>query len=274
MLKKIGIITACFFAVVFALLSFAERIVFSYQRDGGLRHASRYFIPTSDKEVIFIPMSHLNSKEFNSELRSFLEQKKNEGYVVFREGIFPSFHLTDTTAFLSVLEAKRMYGFSTSIKEDSISTIQALYKQRKILNFTPDWSNPESALVLKSFYKDSNLVNFPLTDEASENEIWVDFTTGDLVRRYEAACGPVNLSEYDLRIPLGAPYIRDPNDSTTYFKSEYSSYHREDLLRQKLISSPWPKVVLVYGAAHISQMKIYFDSDKTEFVKDKHYKTK
>lgn len=274
MLKKIIIITACCLAIIAAFLSFAERIIFSYQKDGGLKHATRYYVPSSDKEIILIPMSHLNSKEFNQQLREYLEIKKDEGFVVFREGVMPSFHCTDTTLFLTTTEAEEMYGLSAAISEDSLATVTVLYKQRKIMGFVHDWSKPEIGTKLKSFYKDTNLVKFPFLDDCPENEIWADLTTGDLINRYEATCGPVSLSDYDFSIPIDAPYQRTPGDTTAYYKTEYASFPRNDLLRQKLLTSPWPKIVLVYGAAHIAQMKIFFDSDKTEYVKDKLFSIK
>ena len=106
-------ITLCCLMIVGAIYIFGEQAAFALFRDGALERAVRIVNADEGREVIFLPMSHLNSNEFYANLRQFIAKRHTEGFVTFNEGIAATPLHSDTTRYITMPEMIRTLSYHT-----------------------------------------------------------------------------------------------------------------------------------------------------------------
>jgi hypothetical protein len=210
------------------------------------------------KTVIFVPMAHVGTEKNYTDIRAYLDSLKTDGFVTFYEGLVHlPFHLdtiSDITEpiFTNIVDSVRNLPDSVrhllKMRQDTLSR-----KSRYILNLDPraytnKYATKENKSDKKKKYVTQYEVDFGLT---TANDIWVDYTTADLVALYEKEFGEVPLTAYDFATPLDQPYKqKNKSDSWTY-----SMAYRNDLLQRRILESDHKKIAVVYGAAHTRWVK-------------------
>ena len=179
-----------------------------------------------DKEIVFIPMIHVAKAGYYEKVKDFLSQKRNEGYVVYYEGL--------------------VTGAATPEERDTLAL-----KMRKIIGYHlcggyTNKENKSTPQYLKK-YVGQNMTN---TGIDTLRDVRADMTVKELIAKIEAERGKkIALEPCDFETPLNAPY-----KCTNYKKRYYYSFtrtYRDKYLSNLLLNTSNKKIVVVYGGAHI-----------------------
>lgn len=166
--------------------------------DKGLAMAERFVNDSLQREVIIIPMSHLNTSGYYSKLREYLSNMRNQGYVTFNESVMSTDRYSDTMLYMNYSDASKLYSFKNAI--DSLNVRKLQLKQRRMIGCTTMFGND-------SLRYNNRSVSRALRDkkylgQTSEllginnvSDYWVDMTLADLIARYEADNGEIILSD-------------------------------------------------------------------------------
>ena len=136
-----------------------------------------------DKEIVFIPMIHVAKAGYYEKVKDFLSQKRNEGYVVYYEGV--------------------EIGAATPEERDTLTL-----KMRKIIgsHLCGGYTNKENKSTpqyLKK-YVGQNMTN---TGIDTLRDVRADMTVKELIAKIEAKRGEkIALEPCDFETPLNAPY--------------------------------------------------------------------
>jgi hypothetical protein len=238
--------------------------------DKSLKRAEKLFHAQNDKTVIFVPMAHIGTKEGYAEVRAYLDSLKADGFVTFYEGLAGlPFHL-DTIAditspmFDAIVDSVRnlpdTVRHSLGMRQDTLER-----KSRYIMNFDPivytnEYATKGSRGSKNKKYITQNDVDLGLT---TDRDIWVDYTTADLVELYEKEYGTIELTPYDFATPLDQPY----EQKNITHEWSYASKYRNDLLERRVLESEHKRIAVVYGASHarwIARLLYYLNGYEKE----------
>ncbi len=225
--------------------------------------------PATGKEVIYVSMQHLSSRDGYARLREYLDGRKAEGYVTFCEGVIPvPFHI-DTLCEINQQEISRMeFTFST---EDSLRLDTLYRKCRRMLGFmtgVKGYADPDNkSLIIKN--KEYVSQRSDLLGLTTEQDLWVDYSLRDIVEVCERKYGEIPLTAYDWQTGLFEQY-QPEEQSPQIMRSYFTVFARNNYLVRRIVESPRQKIVVVYGAGHyfgvIGQLK------NNGFRKERHYK--
>ena len=217
--------TALFLLAAFVLLSAVScsRVgVALYNKKDSLKKKTVWV--KGDKEIVFIPMIHVAKAGYYEQVKDFLSQKRNEGYVVYYEGL--------------------KNGGETPQQRDTLTL-----KERKILGFYlsktyTDKENESLPNYLKKYVgqNDENIGIDTLRD------VRADLTSKEIIAKIERIVGKIELEPCDFETPLNAPY-----KCTNYKKRlryPYVRGYRDEYLKRLLLNSSDKKIVVLYGQAH------------------------
>lgn len=183
------------------------------------------------KEIIYIPLVHLGSEKYYKEISDFLTKKRNEGYIVFYEGVKQSVGLDLEEDNLVDLKLRRLIGFHlTNLDEKENKSLP------KYVNHSRSVHQTKEKLGLDTF-KDIN----------------ADLTRMELVNLYEGEYGEVLLDSCDFNTPLYEKY--NCSKAQAYYKVVYT--YREDALIEKILATEYNNIVVLFGKSH--WIKIYPD---------------
>ena len=190
-----------------------------------------------DKEIIYIPMIHVAKVGYYEKVKDFLSQKRNEGYVVYYEGL--------------------ENGGKTPEERDTL-----ILKVRKILGFNicggySDKKNQSTPQYLKK-YVGQNHTN---TGIDPKRDVRADLTFKEIIAKIEAESGKIELEPCDFETPLNAPY-----ECTNYrrqYDYSFKRSFRDKYLNQLLLNSTDKKIVVLYGQSHT--WAVYPTLDKEGF---------
>lgn len=231
-----------------------------------LKNASRLTAPDG-REVILVPMCHINTEDRYSELRSFLDRRKAEGYVTFYEGVVGLPCHIDTVRDISYPELCRMCDPASFTAADSLRADTLYRKFRRIVGLIPN-AEYKTRLTRRTVLQSSELLGM-----TTERDIWVDYPLLDLIERYEREYGPVPLSDYDFQTALDDTDYNMKKSTGTVHPYVFLNEYREDLLLRRILETVHPKVVVVYGASHIWHLKLRL-RNLEGYTLDKKYKAK
>lgn len=277
LLKIIGGVMSFITILGLGILLFGERIMFAYRVDGGLEHAKRYVNDSTTREIIFIPMIHLNTESFYDKLREYLDDMKQQGYVTFSEGVFQTDRYSDTTRYITRGEASILYASKNCA--NSMTLHELKLKERRIINQNPpDWTDSIRLIdkSMKKLYRNPKYKGqtSQLLGTITEQDYWADYTLADLIRLYEKEWGKVVLTKYDYETPMLEYYNRYKNtcagDTIAYCRSAFISFYRNHYLQKKFIEADFPKIIVIYGADHIGIVRLGLG--KYGFYEDRDFK--
>ena len=181
------------------------------------------------REIIMIGMIHLEKQEFFDEIRIYLDSLKNDGYMVFYEGI-------------------DMKKDVDSLRQDTLCR-----KFRRVAGFhLTDYTNKENKSLPRIFSSgDYEMQTLDILGLTTDRDTLVDLSLKEMIEQYEHDKSPIVLNEYDWDTDLMEKYkIRKAGG-----KNQYSRYHlirtiREDHIIETVKATEYPKIVLLYGKAH------------------------
>lgn len=177
-----------------------------------------------DKEIIFIPMIHVAKPGYYEKVKDFLSQKRNEGYVVYYEGL--------------------VTGAATPEERDTLTL-----KMRKIIGYHlcgayTNKENKSTPQYLKK-YVGQNMTN---TGIDTLRDVRADMTVKELIAKIESEKGgKIELESCDFETPLNAPY-KCSNYKQYYYR--FTRKYRDDYLSNLLLNTSDKKIVVIYGGDH------------------------
>lgn len=216
--------TVLFLSAAFVLLSAVSctRVVVAlYNKKDSLKKKTVWV--KGDKEIVFIPMIHVAKAGYYEQVKDFLSQKRNEGYVVYYEGL--------------------ENGGETPQQRDTLTL-----KERKILGFylSKTYTDKENES-LPNYLKKYVGQNGENTGIDTLRDIRADLTSKEIIAKIERIVGKIELEPCDFETPLNAPYkcTQRKDLGFTFIRTL-----RDDYLKQLLLNSPDKKIVVLYGQAH------------------------
>ena len=171
------------FVNIFLLIFFLYFFTF-YQNELNPATLSVNYLTNWDKNVIFIEMAHIWSKDYYDKVNKILEEKNKEWYVLFYEGVELDVPKDKVIEKLGILPTEKTYNTITSLLWNNIEvqdTLTMLKKMDKAANTDVKFSDlleKEKQLDLKSntwiyspkeAYKDANFKEL-LKKEKEEKE--------------------------------------------------------------------------------------------------------
>ena len=217
--------TVLFLSVAFVLLSAVSctRVVVAlYNKKDSLKKKTVWV--KGDKEIVFIPMIHVAKTGYYEQVKDFLSQKRNEGYIVYYEGL--------------------ENGGETPQQRDTLTL-----KERKILGFylSKTYTDKENES-LPNYLKKYVGQNGENTGIDTLRDVRADLTSKEIIAKIERIVGKIELEPCDFETPLNAPY-----KCTNYKKRlryPYVRSYRDEHLKRLLLNSSDKKIVVLYGQAH------------------------
>ena len=217
--------TVLFLSAAFVLLSAVScsRVgVALYNKKDSLKKKTVWV--KGDKEIVFIPMIHVAKAGYYEQVKDFLSQKRNEGYIVYYEGL--------------------KNGGETPQQRDTLTL-----KERKILGFylSKTYTDKENES-LPNYLKKYVGQNSENTGIDTLRDVRADLTSKEIIAKIERIVGKIELEPCDFETPLNAPY-----KCTNYKKRlryPYVRGYRDEYLKRLLLNSSDKKIVVLYGQAH------------------------
>lgn len=185
----------------------------------GLDRCMKLKHPETGREVVMIGMIHVEKPKFFEEIRLYLDSLKNEGYVVFYEGITEGVHPPRLDTILR--KFRRTTGYDID------------YFYRKAFS--------------SKTYTMQTLTNLGLM---TDSDINVDMTLDGMVTEYEKRYEEIVLTDYDWQTGLMEKYRWRKSGKQRY--NEWHMIHtlREEHIVETVKNSEHDKIVLLYGAGH------------------------
>lgn len=195
-------------------------------------------IKYKEKEIIFLPMHHVGTEKFYTNVNNKIDSLSKLNYFFFTEKVNMK-----NAEKVDLMKLRKVVGFALPNGGyekilDSIITEKKIVLKTKIV-FQPDYSE------------------WKLNDNNSKN---TDATVHELINYYESKYGEIKLEACDLA-------VTDVSNSTKCKKNKHSGAYETLVLdyRNKLIANAIkndsrPKIALIYGAGHYEGIKKILDS--------------
>ena len=231
-----------------------------------LSNASKLIDAKTGKELILLPVVHRGKVEDYARIKEYLDTLKAQGYVVFCEGLAVWPVHIDTLADIgmpaldAIADTLHLDSHNDTIRlRQPLDTLLRKFRRITGLNLM----NPYDARRSQVLQSDS------LLGLTTDKDIWVDYSLADLVGIWEQKHGAVPLIQYDFDTPLNAEYTKP----TKIDDWDFLLGLRNDYIEKRIVESPHPKIVAVYGAGHTRRMKLDFRYLKG-YTLDKTYNAK
>ncbi|WP_127845537.1 hypothetical protein [Psychroflexus aestuariivivens] len=179
------------------------------------------------REVVIFEMAHLAKPKFYRSVSEKIESLRQEGYVVYFESV--EFEPT----------------------QDSLTKDRQKRKVRKLLghDLTTDYKDSTNLSLPKHFgnskYVMQSVENIGLDLESDK---LVDLTAQEIIEKYEAKYGEMELNECDLNTDFGEKYECTEAGEVDSFYALNTI--REDYIAEYVSESSDQKIALVYGKSH------------------------
>lgn len=182
----------------------------------------RFVMQKENKEIIYIPMVHLGSEAFYTEVKDFITRKRNEGYTIYHEGVT----------------------LPEGISEEEIEVLDR--KQRKIVGFHLTEYNDGNNKTLPKWVKKYTAQTNENTGVLPTDKV-ADLDQKSLIKQFEEKYGTIILTDCDLNTPLTSEYkCSKEHPQSRYYTHTLRDYH----LLKTLINAPENKIILLYGSLH------------------------
>jgi len=207
--------------------------------DYSSKYASPSYYEKDNLKLFGIRMIHVNKPEFYLTTKKTLDSLRNEGYIVFYEGV---------TIELEDKEEADLY-----LKKFRRITHQTL------MNYYDDENETKKSHKIED-YVYQNDADYGLNIEVDQ---LVDLSVKELILAYEKKFGEIILTDCDLNTPMGKKYKCSKKDKkgTDYLISTLRNNH----IFEEISKSKASKIVLVYGKAHIDVLGMMLKRDGWAF---------
>lgn len=189
------------------------------------KHITPHYYTNGDKQLVFLPMIHLNKQEFYDEVRHYVDSLRNDGYVFVYESVRPSKDLDSLQEDIVRRKFRRIVGFDLTSYTDKENENMRRYRVKGAIS--------------------QSMLN---TGLKRETDILGDIGVDSLVTIYEKEKGEITLGEYDLKTPLNKKY--KGNKLPAKDKDYLILTVRNKVLSDKIASLPDKKIAVLYGALH------------------------
>ncbi|RQO32497.1 hypothetical protein DBR32_02530 [Taibaiella sp. KBW10] len=183
-------------------------------------------VTLKNKTVAFVPLAHVSTPEFYSEVKNIVNKYKSQGYTVYYEQLQGSAHAKDTNAVDTLrLKLRKMIGI-----EPTRQTYAILKK------FFPD-------VITQPEYKDLGI---------TKSDLNADLRIGQLIAEYERRYGQIKLTPCDFE--AGFDNLMYPCDKLNNDITPVIVDYRNEHVARLIKASSDKKILVLYGAKHINGM--------------------
>ncbi len=186
---------------------------------------------TTGQKVIVVPLMHTGTKSYYKEVKDYLTTLRNDGYVVYYEGI----GTIDPQLLADSLRPK-------------YDTIQRKFRKVTGMHLTGYDEIDNRSLPFKT--RGEQVAETPELKGITDKDIHADFSIAELVKRYEDAKGEIVLTDYDFKTDLSAKYKLPRKEREKYSSFFMLQTLRNDYIGELLQKYQHPKVAIAYGAGH------------------------
>jgi len=191
-----------------------------------------FYNQEKDKTLVIFPVLHINHPEFYADAKVKLEKLRQQGYIVFLEGVA----LKDSTSFSS----------------QQIDTIKR--KMRKITGFNlTNYKNEQNKSIPKAIrnskYVSQSYENMGIQPE----DITIDIPMNELIEIYEEKYGVIQLTQCDWETDYLEKYECETVPKVR--ADDVLIYTRNDTIEKRVYESKLKKIALVYGSGHFNFIK-------------------
>lgn len=185
-----------------------------------------------EKEIIHLPMIHLNNPEYYEMIKNKVDSLREIGYKVYYESV----------------------ALNSNNQLDSIQRQTALKKFRKVVGFVPmDYFAEENKQSNQLKVKGYIMQSFINTGVDPTKDIKADIPMDSLVYLYEKEKGEILLNNCDIETKIGQKYKCSKIDKNDY--NFIVGTLRDNHLVKTLSESKDNKILLLFGKAHENALK-------------------
>jgi hypothetical protein len=202
----------------------------------------------SNKTVIFLPMVHAGKPEFYKNVQQTVADLKNNGYVVFYEGVKPGI-ISDSALTQTTLAKYQRYPEVKTLSLDSLKKLIYAVKLKRMIGIYPDSTAYSEYIKKLPILKKSVVQPSASNLGISNNDFNIDVTKIELVDLYELTNGEIALEQIDFAIPLKEPlpgFRRLKQKNVTPIIINY----RNEYLANCIQNSIYNRILIIYGLRH------------------------
>jgi hypothetical protein len=202
----------------------------------------------SNKIVVFLPMAHAGKPEFYKNVEQTIFNFKNDGYVVFYEGVKAGI-ISDSAFDTSTIKKYQKYPEVKALSLDSLKMLIYTIKLKRMVGIYPDSTTYSNMIKSLPIMKKSVVQPSASHLGISDNDFNIDVTRSELVDLYEQANGEIILEQIDFAVPLNEPlpgFRRLKQKKVVPILINYRNEH----LANSIQNSTYDKILIIYGLAH------------------------
>lgn len=174
------------------------------------------------KYLIYLPTVHIGKKEYYESIKKEVDSLRKEGFLIAYEGI--RFEINRPDFELNAKKMRRILGYN-------IANIN--YENRDAL--PKEYSNEKYLL-----QSDKNM-------GILETDFNFDCSLNELIEKYEAKYGIVELSDCDLKTSLSSKYNCKQKKKSSFYISQVL---RNENVKENIDKYKYQNIVLLYGKGH------------------------
>ncbi|MFN3639629.1 MAG: hypothetical protein ACK4UK_01800 [Flavobacterium sp.] len=178
-----------------------------------------------DKNLAFLGVMHLNKQEYFDQIAKDIDSLRNEGYVIFYEGIKKDIDLTDADRDMYQRKIRKILGFHFTSYLDETNKDMKKFKVKGYVHQT--------------------LSN---TGIDATKDINADYNIKGIIDEFERRRGEIILSNCDLNTPLGVKYSCGKKNQADF--DFLTITLRDSLVVSMIQNSEAKKIALLYGDMH------------------------
>lgn len=199
-----------------------------------------------ENEIIIIPMHHIGTENFYTNVRKKIDSLTNLKFKIFYEMIFTDNMKSNDSSIQEITDTTMIIKFRKAFGLPGISSNGAT-------NYV-DFFKEKGIKIKKNLIPQPSLTDLGLKNKLSEN---VDATMEELIRAYENKYGSIILEEYDLKTKLFDDYDRNKCkykiDKQMF--NEFIRHYRNCIVINKINQNKNEKIAIIYGKAHFVEIK-------------------
>ena len=192
----------------------------------------------NDKQIVFLNMVHLGTKEYYADVKSKVDSLQNEGFFVMYEGLYlrKSERIIKVNDTLNYLKFRKVMGIDPLVEYSKMKPFSDYIVKHNLLD-QPDY--PELGITSKN----SKAVDLPMSVLISELE-------------KEKGTVQLNQCDYDLKLGSGAYTCgKVDKDIQKYMLQNVILDKRNENIVGQIKESTSKKILVVYGKNHYSGIK-------------------
>jgi hypothetical protein len=202
----------------------------------------------TNKNVTFLAMAHIGKPEFYDNVQKTITRLKNEGYVVFYEGVRPGY-ISDSALSTTTIEKYSKIPEVRTRNADSLKRLIYNIKFKRMTGVYPDTASLSNLIDDHNLFRNKMVQPPPAILGITAADLNVDVTSVELVNSYEQNFGEIELKQIDFAVPFNEPLPGFRKLKPQSVNQIILSY-RNDHLAASIQNSAHNKILVLYGLAH------------------------